>query len=161
MGGKAAQLETLLELMCDKGLLIKKKNRFDLAGRQVKAGGEIKEKAEKLEQRLAQDKFKPPTLSELTAGDKGNKEALDYLLTTERIVKASSEIAFHRDAWNEILAAIRETLREGESLTVSALREKLGTSRKYAVPILEQTDRLGLTRRQGDIRIKGENFEKE
>jgi len=157
---KIADLETLLELMCDKGILVKKKNRFDLAGRQVKAGGEIKEKAEELERRLAYDKFKPPAVSEITGGDKAGKEALDYLLTTERVVKVTSEVVFHREAWNEILDTIRDTITAGESLTVSALREKLGTSRKYTVPILEYTDRLGITRRQGDIRIRGENFEK-
>jgi selenocysteine-specific elongation factor len=36
---------------------------------------------------------------------------------------------------------------------VSAVRERLGTSRKYAVPLLEHLDRTGVTRRSGDLRF--------
>jgi selenocysteine-specific elongation factor len=38
-------------------------------------------------------------------------------------------------------------------LTVSAFRELLGTTRKYAVPLLEYFDQQGVTRRQGDLRV--------
>jgi selenocysteine-specific elongation factor len=38
-------------------------------------------------------------------------------------------------------------------MTVSALREALGTSRKYAVPLAEYLDATGVTRRQGDLRF--------
>jgi selenocysteine-specific elongation factor len=33
------------------------------------------------------------------------------------------------------------------------VRERLGTSRKYAVPLLEHLDRTGVTRRSGDLRF--------
>jgi selenocysteine-specific elongation factor len=38
-------------------------------------------------------------------------------------------------------------------ITVSAFREALGTSRKYALPILEWFDQRGITRRSGDLRF--------
>jgi selenocysteine-specific elongation factor len=38
-------------------------------------------------------------------------------------------------------------------ITVSAFREALGTSRKYAVPLLEWFDQRGVTRREGDLRF--------
>jgi len=44
-------------------------------------------------------------------------------------------------------------------LTVSHFRGKLASTRKYVVPILEETDRLGITERQGDIRIKGAKYD--
>ena len=37
-----------------------------------------------------------------------------------------------------------------EGITVSAFREALGTSRKYALPLLEHLDRTGVTVRRGD-----------
>jgi hypothetical protein len=51
-------------------------------------------------------------------------------------------------------------LNNDEKLTVASLREKLGSTRKYTLPILEETDRLRITERQGDIRVKGDKFEK-
>ena len=38
-------------------------------------------------------------------------------------------------------------------ITVSAFRERLGTSRKYALPLLEWFDQRGVTRREGDLRF--------
>ena len=38
-------------------------------------------------------------------------------------------------------------------MTVSDVRDALGTSRKYAVPLLEYLDAKGLTRRVGDVRV--------
>ena len=40
-----------------------------------------------------------------------------------------------------------------DGITVSALRVELGTSRKYAVPLVEWMDREGLTRRRDDLRF--------
>jgi hypothetical protein len=41
-------------------------------------------------------------------------------------------------------------------MTMADLRDLLGTTRKYAVPIGEYLDRIGLTRREGDVRRLGE-----
>jgi len=40
-----------------------------------------------------------------------------------------------------------------EGFTVSSFRQSLGTSRKYAVPLLELLDARGVTRRVGDVRV--------
>jgi selenocysteine-specific elongation factor len=38
-------------------------------------------------------------------------------------------------------------------MTLSQIRETLGTTRKYAVPLCEYLDREGFTRREGDLRV--------
>ena len=38
-------------------------------------------------------------------------------------------------------------------MSAAEVRDLLGTTRKYAVPILEALDREGLTRRVGDMRV--------
>jgi len=40
---------------------------------------------------------------------------------------------------------------------VSTLREELGTSRKFAVPLAEWLDSQGITRRRGDVRFPRED----
>lgn len=42
-----------------------------------------------------------------------------------------------------------------EGVTVSEVREALGTSRKYLLPLLAHLDGAGVTRRRGDVRIGG------
>ena len=41
----------------------------------------------------------------------------------------------------------------GPGATVAEIRDLLGTTRKYAVPLCEYLDRIGLTRRDGDLRV--------
>jgi selenocysteine-specific elongation factor len=42
-----------------------------------------------------------------------------------------------------------------DGVTVAQVRQALGTSRKYAVPLLNHLDATGVTRRRGDVRIGG------
>ena len=42
-----------------------------------------------------------------------------------------------------------------EGVTVTEVRTALGTTRKYAVPLLSHLDSIGVTRRRGDVRVAG------
>ena len=48
---------------------------------------------------------------------------------------------------------VAERLRAGPGATVAEIRDLLGITRKYAVPICEYLDRVGVTRREGDLRV--------
>lgn len=53
----------------------------------------------------------------------------------------------------QTIAAMLETNPDG--VTVAQVREELGTSRKYALPLLARMDNTGMLRRRGDYRIAG------
>ena len=55
----------------------------------------------------------------------------------------------------EARATVRAAIEAGGPKTVAEIRDLLGTSRKYAVPLCEWLDRTGATRRQGDLRALG------
>ncbi|MEY4230162.1 MAG: selenocysteine-specific elongation factor, partial [Actinomycetota bacterium] len=42
-----------------------------------------------------------------------------------------------------------------DGITLSQLRESMGVSRKYAVPLANELDARGVTRRRDDLRIAG------
>jgi selenocysteine-specific elongation factor len=42
-----------------------------------------------------------------------------------------------------------------DGVTVSTIRDELGTTRKHVLPLLAQLDATGVTRRRGDLRIGG------
>ncbi|HXS22774.1 MAG TPA: SelB C-terminal domain-containing protein, partial [Gemmatimonadales bacterium] len=55
----------------------------------------------------------------------------------------------------EALHQFTETVREigrGGDIQPAAIRERLGISRKYLIPLLEWADARGITIRAGDIR---------
>ena len=57
------------------------------------------------------------------------------------------------DAAVRVVAKLLEASPDG--FTVSDARLALGTSRKYAVPLLRQLDAMAVTYRQGDRRVAG------
>jgi hypothetical protein len=68
---------------------------------------------------------------------------------------------FLTDSWREIVSFVHDKLSESGSMTVADLKDRFDLSRKFAIPIFEETDRLKLTERDGDFRIKGDRFESE
>ena len=67
------------------------------------------------------------------------------------LVKISNELVMTARFVQRAIALLTDADETG--ITVSAFRERLGTSRKYAVPLLEYLDRTGFTRREGDLRF--------
>jgi len=69
---------------------------------------------------------------------------------------------FHPSAVDEAIAQVRVLLAEDpEGLTVSRLRERLGITRKHAIPLAAHLDRTGITRRRGDLRVAGPKLDRE
>ena len=60
-------------------------------------------------------------------------------------------------AHGEAIATVREKLRgylaECGEITVAQFRELIGSNRKYAMALLGHFDAVGLTRRDGDVRV--------
>jgi selenocysteine-specific elongation factor len=61
-------------------------------------------------------------------------------------------VVFRREDYDALVALVREHFQRESTLTVSQLRDRLNTSRKYVLGLLEHLDSLGVTRREGDFR---------
>ncbi len=75
------------------------------------------------------------------------QKVVRLLIEDGRIVRLQPGILMHVEAIAEARSLVEAYLREHGKATVSELKKVLGTSRKYAVPLLEYLDRSGLTRR--------------
>lgn len=65
-------------------------------------------------------------------------------------------VAFAASAMDDAAAVIRDLLAERpDGVTVAEVRDALGTTRKFVVPLLEHLDATGRTRRRDDLRIAG------
>ncbi len=160
-GQPAEALTPIIELLLSKKALIKKGNRLDLPERGIAIKGELKKLADDMEKALRAGEYTPPTISELTDGRADKQEVLNFLIVAGKAVKINTDLVFHFEIWTNVVASIRNILDSGNSLSVSTLRDYLGCSRKYLIPILEYTDKTGLTRRDGDVRVRGDNYERE
>lgn len=83
-------------------------------------------------------------------GDLGlDAELIAHLIRQGELVRISPGLVLLPDQIGEIVDSMREL---DDEFTVADLRDKLGLSRKYVVPIVEWADKEGLTSRRGDIR---------
>ncbi len=132
---------------------------YTLAGRGMTLKGLVKAAYDDIMTDLRDDHWAPPKLSQLTAKGKPYRDAIGFILDSGEGHKCGNEFIFLSDAWNKIIDFIRDKLNQDGSLAVSDLRDKFGFTRKFTIPVLEETDRLRITRREGDVRVKGARFE--
>jgi len=85
----------------------------------------------------------------------GADPALVRSLVREGAIVDLDGIVFASSAVDEARQRIRAALRDRGTVTVSDVRDLLGSTRKYVLPILKQLDGEGITRRRGDDRIPG------
>jgi selenocysteine-specific elongation factor len=109
------------------------------------------DRVERLVDALAQGEPTPPSLASLRAAGIA-QDAIDAAVRSGALVRISDDLAVRAEFVSAARAVLAELARSGAPITVSAFRERLRTSRKYAVPLLEYFDRSGVTRRVGDAR---------
>ncbi|RNM38524.1 SelB C-terminal domain-containing protein, partial [Eggerthella sinensis] len=111
--------------------------------------------AAQLAARLADAAGAPPAVSDLIAAS-----GLDATLAHRalgapekqgRVRRISTDLCFDTAALAAFEQAVRNRLAAGPA-TATELKEAMGTSRKYAIPLLEHFDAQGVTRRDGDVR---------
>lgn len=98
----------------------------------------------------------PPSVGELEASlrEAAVAEALRLAARSGRLVALERDRYFHPSA----LARFREALigvAATGAITPGAVREVTGVSRKFLIPLLEWSDREGLTVRRGEARVAG------
>jgi selenocysteine-specific elongation factor len=87
-------------------------------------------------------------------------EALDRAVVRELVRRGvlieREQLLFHQQTIEAAARLAAELLVESpDGFTVSQFRERTGTSRKWAVPLLAELDQRGVTRRRDDLRVAG------
>jgi len=114
-------------------------------------GGELLERAVSM---LEQAGLEPPSVSELerAVGETGLLQSLRFAAQQGRVVAVERDRYFSTQSLNLFRDTIRELAANGP-VTPPMLRERLGLSRKFLIPLLEWSDRTGITRRVADTRV--------
>ena len=149
----------LIERLSAQGKVVADSRSVALRGFQPKLSqGERKLKAE-LAETIRAGGMSPPDAAELAAAAGPRASAVPDLIALlrdeEQVVEVNAQLFLDAEVESELRRRVRARLADGSTLTMAELRDLLGTTRKYAVPIGEYLDRIGLTRREGDVRRLG------
>jgi selenocysteine-specific elongation factor len=100
---------------------------------------------------LAAQPYAPPAPAELGVPP----DLLAALVETGQVRRLDDTVVFSPAAYAEIVAETLRLLDTDGTITVARFRDRFGSSRRYALAVLEHFDRLHLTRRVGDERVRG------
>ena len=154
-GWPAAFLGALLEEAQERGrLALEAGGQVRAAGREVELAEADRAVADQLLVLLAESPFSPPAPAEL-AERLGPRvpELLEFLTDEGRTRRVSPELYLAAEAVERARAAIVDNCERNGHLEIPELRDVLGTTRKYLIPLLEHFDAQGLTLRQGGHRV--------
>jgi selenocysteine-specific elongation factor len=139
--------EAVIEAMIDGGRLAREGTTVRLSSHAVPT---TSAEQERLVEAVRGGEPTPPTVSELqTAGFE--RSLIDAVVRSGALARIAPDLLLTSGFVQRAEDIVREAGQSG--ITVSAVRERLGTSRKYAVPLMEHLDRTGVTRRSGDLRF--------
>lgn len=103
--------------------------------------------------------FQPPTGLDAYATAAGRaakaQELLAYGCDIRTIVRLADGVWLHHDFYQTAVARILQTIDEEGGLTAARVRDLLGSTRKFVVPLLEHLDARNITRRVSDRRVRG------
>lgn len=149
--------DALLASLKKDARIVERHLRLALAEHRETVADEDRQLLENIEALFRNRPFNPPDRPELLAALRVPaprlEKALKILLEQDRLVKAPEDLLFHREAVDrarEILVAFIQKEGRLESVKFKYL---LDTTRKYALPLLDYFDRIGLTNRINNTRF--------
>ena len=153
--------QSLLCEMQKRGILSIDADVVRLTGFSEEPSDEDKEALKNIEQSFKEKPFSPPkwtsVVEELRIDDEKASEYLQYLLNRGCLCKVAEDMYFHTDAVECAKNKIIDFLKQNQKISVGEVRDLLGTSRKYVLPLLEYFDAKHITRRDKDKRVLGSN----
>jgi selenocysteine-specific elongation factor len=101
--------------------------------------------------------FNAPSIEEAAGMTGASPEETATLLRVGQdqglFARIDEGLYYHRDTMAEAQRIVREFIAANGSMTVSQFRDATGSSRKYALPLMEHLDSIRFTRRVGDARV--------
>ncbi len=157
-GYEPAFLNFLLEEGVARGALsVEAGGKVRIQGREVGLDAASRELAAKLTQRLTGAAFQPPGIAELavelSAAEAELRPLVELLVDQGELVGLTGELFITREVAERGREAVRKNCTVNGPLVIPELRDELGTSRKFLIPLLERFDAEGLTLRQGGHRV--------
>ena len=107
---------------------------------------------ERIEKALLEGGFTPPTIKDLTNGEKTKVEILESLIDNT-IVRLDADLVLHANVLKEAIQKVEDHFKVNDQMGLAEFRDMTGSSRKYSMAILEYIDKLGITRRVENYRV--------
>ncbi len=155
-GATSRLFRAFVETLEIDGTVVREANLLRLRSHHVSLVDEDRHIAEQITRLLGINPLAPPDLAQIvreTSIDRGVVTQMMRILEREHVVvRVASDFYFLADAVEEVKRIVREELRDRPDITPAMFRDRLGITRKHAIPLLEYLDAAGVTLRIGGRR---------
>ena len=115
---------------------------------------------EKLLQTYRKAGLEVPGLDEVIASfppaEQGDcRQVVESLVSGGGLVMLTPQLCLHSQVYAQVCDKTRDFMAEHQELTLAEFRDLLGTSRKYALAVLEYYDKNKILKKDGDVRRLG------
>ena len=130
-----------------------KKGIIFLLSRKPKISSHQKVLISKILKILKDNPTNPPKEKTLISEITGGKEIIDFLIQEGEIIKLSEGILLENKNYDIMKNKLIDFLKINGSISIAQVRELLGISRKYIIPLLNKMDEEKITQRKENVRI--------
>lgn len=155
--------DAILSSLCKEGKLKTVADRYALADFTVRLTKKQNAIREKIMQIYKQAGLEVPNLEEIYPKFALNeqtdcKQVVEALVSGGGLVMLTPQLCIHNQVYADICQKTKAYMEEHGELTLAEFRDMLGTSRKYALAVLEYYDKTKILKKDGDIRRLGTGF---
>ena len=86
------------------------------------------------------------------------RQVVESLVSGGGLVMLTPQLCLHSQVYAQVCDKTRDFMVEHQELTLAEFRDLLGTSRKYALAVLEYYDKNKILKKDGDVRRLGTGF---
>jgi selenocysteine-specific elongation factor len=133
-----------------RGLLAEDSTTYRLPAHRPVYSAAQNAQVETLRRAHAESPYSPPSPAELGI----DPDVVAALLDSGELVKIDDTLYYTARAYAALKDGILKAIDERGEVNVAIMRDLFGTTRKYAIPLLEYLDDEKITRRVGDVRVR-------
>ena len=159
-GADQAVSDALLEALTREGKIRAVADRYALADFAVRLTKKQTAIRDRILQTYRRAGLETPGLDEIYAMFEAKeqvdcKQVVESLVSGGGLVMLTPQICVHREVYEDVSRRTAEHFAENAELTLAQFRDMLGTSRKYALAVLEYYDKNKILKKEGDVRRPG------
>jgi selenocysteine-specific elongation factor len=147
LGMTSQNFTSILPLLQAKGVVAEEGATVRLSEHRPMLSKDQERRAAEFLRLLEAHPYSPPTDS------MPDEEVLALMAERGDVVRVGDSVVFSAKAYQEMVNRIRQRIKEKGQVTVADVRDMFGTSRKYALSLMEYLDQQKVTRRIGDARV--------
>ncbi len=146
----------LVRSLISQGKLVERKHRLALPEHSETFSEDEQQLLENVESLFRDRPFNPPGCEEVlehtTATPEKVQKILQILIEQERLIEVENNLLFHAEAIDRAKEILVSFINEEGRLESVKFKYLLNTTRKFAIPLLDYFDCIGVTRREGYTR---------